>query len=178
MLVDILIGFLEKSTSYLRALANKTFSCIASTATETTLDLIVAVSIYHWFADCTLYNLPFEQQLERRDPADLVANEEDEAESSKSEGDDEVVESSDDNESELDGNDEAALALRKKIEDAFKANGIEAAASDSDEESEEDLADDEQMMAIDEHLAEVFRSRSGDMKSRGIADPIINGRAT
>lgn len=44
VLVDVLIGFLEKSTSFLRAMANKTFLCIASAATETTIDLIVAVS--------------------------------------------------------------------------------------------------------------------------------------
>ncbi|KAG0705011.1 DNA polymerase phi-domain-containing protein [Suillus ampliporus] len=146
MLVDVLIGFLEKSTSYLRAVANKTFSCIASAVTETTIDLIVA-------------------QLERRDPTDLVADDEDETESATSEGDDEGAESSDkENESELDDGDEAALALRMKIEDALKANGVEAAIGDTDEESEEELVDDEQMMAIDEHLAEVFRSRSGDTK--------------
>ncbi|KAG1754468.1 DNA polymerase phi-domain-containing protein, partial [Suillus lakei] len=145
MLVDVLIGFLEKSTSYLRAVANKTFSCIASAATETTIDLIVA-------------------QLERRNPVDLVADEEDETESATSEGDDEDAESSDeDNGSEFDDGNEAALELRMKIEDALKANGAEAAIGDTDE-SEEELVDDEQMMAIDEHLAEVFRSRSGDSK--------------
>ncbi|KAG1875007.1 DNA polymerase phi-domain-containing protein [Suillus tomentosus] len=148
MLVDVLIGFLEKSTSYLRAMANKSFSCIASAATETTIDLIVA-------------------QLERRNPADLVADEEDETESATSEeeedDDDDAEGSDEDNESDLDDN-EAALELRMKIEDALKANGAEAAIGDTDEESEEELVDDEQMMAIDEHLAEVFRSRSGDSK--------------
>jgi DNA polymerase phi len=111
--------------------------------------------------------------LERRDPADLVADEEDVTESAKSEGDDEdedVESSDDDSESELAGNNEAALALRLKIEDALKANGIEAAAGDTDEESEEELADDEQMMAIDEHLAEVFRSRSGDKQGKGMTN--------
>lgn len=143
MLVDVLIGFLEKSTSYLRAMANKTFLCIASAATETTIDLIVA-------------------QLERRNPADLVADEEDEAENATSEDDDEDAECSD--EDDFDDGNEAALELRMKIEDALKANGAEAAIGDTDEESEEELVDDEQMMAIDEHLAEVFRSRSGDNK--------------
>lgn len=113
--------------------------------------------------------------MERRDPADLVADEEDVTESAKSEGDDEdededVEASDDDSESELGGNNEAALALRLKIEDAFKANGIEAAAGDTDEESEEELADDEQMMAIDEHLAEVFRARSGEKQGKGMAN--------
>jgi DNA polymerase phi len=53
MLVDVLIGFLEKSTSYLRAMANKTFLCIASAATETTIDLIVAVSNHCLLIGCT-----------------------------------------------------------------------------------------------------------------------------
>ncbi|KAG1891307.1 DNA polymerase phi-domain-containing protein [Suillus subluteus] len=146
MLVDVLIGFLEKSTSYLRAMANKTFLCVASAATETTIDLIVA-------------------QLERRNPADLVADEEDETESTISEDEEEDAECSDeDNNSDFDDGNEAALELRMKIEDALKANGAEAAIGDTDEESDEELVDDEQMMAIDEHLAEVFRSRSGDSK--------------
>jgi DNA polymerase phi len=170
MLVDVLIGFLEKSTSYLRAVANKTFLCIASAATETTIDLIVAVSNYYLYFDCTSSNFPSEQQLERRDPGDLVADEDDETESASSEGDSENVESSDDdNESELDGDDEATLALRKKIEDALKTNGMGGAAGDTDDESEEELADDEQMMAIDEHLAEVFRSGSGNKQGKGMA---------
>jgi DNA polymerase phi len=171
MLVDVLIGFLEKSTSYLRAVANKTFLCIASAATETTIDLIVAVSNYYLFFDCTSSNFPSEQQLERRDPGDLVADEDDETESASSEGDNENVESSDDdNGSELDGDDEATLALRKKIEDALKSNGMGGAAGDTDDESEEELADDEQMMAIDEHLAEVFRSGSGNKQGKGMAN--------
>ncbi|KAG2041767.1 DNA polymerase phi-domain-containing protein [Suillus americanus] len=146
MLVDVLIGFLDKSTSYLRAIANKTFLCIASAATETTIDLIVA-------------------QLERRNPSDLVADEEDETESTISADDDEDAECSDeDNETDFDDGNKAALELRMKIEDALKANGAEAAIGDTDEESEEELVDDEQMMAIDEHLAEVFRSRSGESK--------------
>lgn len=103
--------------------------------------------------------------MERRNPADLVADEEDETESAPSEDDDEDAERSDeDDEEDFDDSNEAALELRMKIEDALKANGAEAAIGDTDEESEEELVDDEQMMAIDEHLAEVFRSRSGDSK--------------
>lgn len=103
--------------------------------------------------------------MERRNPADLVADEEDETESATSEEEDadDAEGSDEDNESDLDDN-EAALELRMKIEDALKANGAEATIGDTDEESEEELVDDEQMMAIDEHLAEVFRSRSGDSK--------------
>jgi DNA polymerase phi len=62
-----------------------------------------------------------------------------------------------------DSDDEAPdLELRKKIEEALRANGIEAAVSDADDsdDSEEELMDDDQMMAIDEHLTEAFRSRA------------------
>jgi DNA polymerase phi len=59
MLVDVLIGFLEKSTSYLRAMANKTFLCIASAATETTIDLIVAVSNHCLLIGCTSSNFVY-----------------------------------------------------------------------------------------------------------------------
>jgi DNA polymerase phi len=67
-----------------------------------------------------------------------------------------------------DSNDEAPdLELRKKIEEALRVNGIEAATGDtddSDDSEEEELMDDDQMMALDKHLADVFRSRTGEKK--------------
>lgn len=84
------------------------------------------------------------------------------------EGEDEDVEDESEAsgaESGDDSNDEEVdIELRNKIEEALRVNGIEAATGDSDEE-EEELMDDEQMMAIDEQLAEVFRSRVNEKKS-------------
>jgi DNA polymerase phi len=85
-------------------------------------------------------------------------NDESDNESSEEEDDDEL----EDDEADL--NDEEALALRTKIEQALRVNGIEPATDDDDSE-EEELLDDEQMMAIDEQLAEVFRSRTNEKKS-------------
>jgi DNA polymerase phi len=53
---------------------------------------------------------------------------------------------------------EADLELRRKVEEALSASGMKP-ATDSDDESEE-LMDDDQMMAIDEQLAQIFKSQT------------------
>lgn len=69
-----------------------------------------------------------------------------------------------DDDSGVDSDDaEIDLELRSKIEEALKVNGIEPATGETDSEDEE-LMDDDQMMAIDEQLAQVFRSRTEEKK--------------
>lgn len=46
VLVDTLIGFLEKGTAYLRAAANQAFSLLSSSVQESTIDLILTVSLH------------------------------------------------------------------------------------------------------------------------------------
>ena len=71
---------------------------------------------------------------------------------------------SQDDDSGVDSDDaEIDLELRSKIEEALKVNGIEPATGETDSEDEE-LMDDDQMMAIDEQLAQVFRSRTEEKK--------------
>ena len=66
-----------------------------------------------------------------------------------------------DSDSEESTSEDADLELRNKIEQALRSSGIQP----DDSESEE-LLDDEQMMAIDEQLADVFKSRvDGKRKS-------------
>ena len=55
------------------------------------------------------------------------------------------------------------MELRNKIEEALRVNGIQAATGETDSEDEE-LMDDDQMMAVDEQLAQVFRSRTNEKK--------------
>lgn len=57
--------------------------------------------------------------------------------------------------------------LRRKIEEALRVNGVQAATGESDDESEEELMDDEQMLAIDEQLAAAFRARAEEKKGKG-----------
>jgi DNA polymerase phi len=47
ILVDVLIGFLEKSSSQLRALASQVFGVLSGEATESTIDLLLAVRVAH-----------------------------------------------------------------------------------------------------------------------------------
>ncbi|KAI0792872.1 DNA polymerase phi-domain-containing protein [Abortiporus biennis] len=155
VLVDNVIGFLEEATAYMRTVANQVFSLLSGSVKESTVDLIVA-------------------QLERRNPAELAENEDDDDDvemDGDEEGDEDRAGSSEDEDSDEDiieddeDLDEAEDAeLRRKIEEALRVNGIEAATGDTDDESEEELMDDDQMMAIDEQLAAVFKARSDEKK--------------
>jgi DNA polymerase phi len=44
ILVDTIIGFLEKSTAYIRTVGNQVFSLLSASVKDTTIDLILAVS--------------------------------------------------------------------------------------------------------------------------------------
>ncbi|EMD34453.1 hypothetical protein CERSUDRAFT_55542 [Gelatoporia subvermispora B] len=146
VLVDAVIGFLEKATAYMRAVANQVFSLLSGSVQESTIDLILT-------------------QLERRTPEELAAHEDEDEEMDDEEASDEEEEESspESDEEEEDADEEEDLELRRKIEEALRVNGIEAATGESDEESEE-LMDDEQMMALDEQLAAVFRARANEKK--------------
>jgi len=95
---------------------------------------------------------------------------EEEQNDDESASDDEDEESQDDD-SGVDSDDaEVDLELRNKIEEALKINGIEPATGETDSEDEE-FMDDDQMMAIDEQLAQVFRSRTNEKKGgKGMLD--------
>ena len=120
--------------------------------------------------------------MERRDPEELMADEDedvemevndvnDSGEEDDAEDDDGSASSSsssgdEDDEDEEDADEEADLELRHKIEEALRVNGISAATGDSDDESEEDLMDDDQMLAIDDKLAAAFKARAAEKGNR------------
>ena len=103
------------------------------------------------------------QQLERRDPTQEGEDEDDEMEIEASAEEEEEEESEDEDEDEED--EEPDLELRSKIEEALRASGIEPADdSEGEDDLEEEIMDDDQMMAIDDQLAEIFRSRANEKK--------------
>jgi hypothetical protein len=110
--------------------------------------------------------------LERRDPSQLLEEDEDEMEvtegagSEEEESDSEETSASSGSE-ELDdpSDEEEDTELRRKIEEALRVNGIEPATGETDSE-EEELMDDDQMMAIDEQLAQVFRARANEKRGK------------
>ncbi|EJD05959.1 uncharacterized protein FOMMEDRAFT_104342 [Fomitiporia mediterranea MF3/22] len=153
LIVDFIIGLLEQSTNFSRVVANQSFSMLTPMVVDSTVDLILA-------------------QLERRNPNEEVIDEEmdvdDEAEDSEQEdseesGDGESDEDSDsgasEEEEEESGNDEDTEALRKALQVAMSGHD-----ADGDSSSDEASMDDEQMMAIDEKLAAVFRTRAEERK--------------
>ncbi|GLB35405.1 putative DNA polymerase phi [Lyophyllum shimeji] len=150
--VDTIIGFLEKSTAYMRTVGNQVFALLSQAVQESTIDLITT-------------------QLERRGPSELLEDEDEDMEDVDEDGD-EASESSEEESEESDAgseddddtnDEEEDVELRNKIEEALRVNGIEAATGDSDEE--EELMDDDQMMAVDEQLAAVFKSQAGEKKT-------------
>ncbi|KAJ3738836.1 DNA polymerase phi-domain-containing protein, partial [Lentinula detonsa] len=152
VIVDTIIGFMEKSTAYMRIVGNQVFSLISDQVKSSTIDLILT-------------------QLETRDPTtEESSNEEmDEDEDEMDEGEDNdnvASDSSSDESDEEEDNDDVEVdeELRQKILEALSVNGIDAANED-DDESDEEYMDDDQMMAIDEHLAEIFRSRVNEKKA-------------
>ncbi|KAI0086629.1 DNA polymerase phi-domain-containing protein [Irpex rosettiformis] len=159
ILVDTVIGFLEEATAYMRAVANQVFSLLSESVRESTIDLILA-------------------QLERRAPDELLEEGEDHEMAGEGEGN---TEGEDEEENEEDGDEdeeeeeevveddeeidvEEDPELRRKIEEALRVNGIQAATGESDDESDEELMDDDQMMAIDEQLAAVFRAQANEKR--------------
>ncbi|KAG7092382.1 hypothetical protein E1B28_008739 [Marasmius oreades] len=154
---DVIIGFLERSTAFMRAAGNQAFSLISSAAKESTIDLVL---------DQLRKRDPSEDDEETDDanpPDSDGAGEEEEEEEEEDETDSSSADgSSDDGE---DSNDEPDEELRQQIMEALAVNGIQASTGETDDESEEVFMDDDQMMEIDQHLAEVFRMRLNEKKN-------------
>ena len=45
-LVDLIIGFMEKSTAYLRTIGNQAFALLSDAVKESTVDLILTVCVF------------------------------------------------------------------------------------------------------------------------------------
>lgn len=151
VLVDTIIGFLEKSTAYMRTISNQVFSLLSGSVRGTTIDLII-------------------RQLEWREPAELMGYGDEDMEDDDLEAEEELSNQPDTEESDVksdgdddDDDDDVDVELRNRIVEALQASGIDATSDDSDHE--EEFMDDEQMMVVDEQLAQVFRSRANEKKS-------------
>ena len=184
VLVDTVIGFLEKATAYMRAVANQVFSLLTGSVQESTIELMLAVCS-HSYQALQSHDVPFRQQLERRDPEELLEDEDDMQDGDEDSHEDEDEDDSSSSEvdeveeDEEDLDEEADPELRRKIEEALAVNGIQAATGDSDGESEEELMDDDQMMAIDAQLAAAFKARADEKKlGKGTLLPCMCARVS
>ncbi|KAF8758510.1 DNA polymerase phi, partial [Rhizoctonia solani] len=166
LLIDVIIGMLEKSSAFGKSVATQAFGLLSGRVESTTIDLILL-------------------QLEQRDVNESENGEdEDEAaeavdEMAEAEEDDEDEKSEDDSDSDsdddsTDGDENEELEVdpefRKQVAEALRVNGM-AIAEDEDEDSDSDseeevLLDDDQMMQLDEQLAKVFRAHAGGSKEK------------
>ncbi|QRW27168.1 DNA polymerase phi subunit [Rhizoctonia solani] len=166
LLIDVIIGMLEKSSAFGKSVATQAFGLLSGRVESTTIDLILL-------------------QLEQRDVNESENGEdEDEAaeavdEMAEAEEDDEDEKSEDDSGSDsdddsTDGDENEELEVdpefRKQVAEALRVNGM-AIAEDEDEDSDSDseeevLLDDDQMMQLDEQLAKVFRAHAGGSKEK------------
>ncbi|KAG8933987.1 DNA-directed DNA polymerase, partial [Tulasnella sp. 418] len=169
IVIDVLIGCMEDneaSTSFTRETADIVLGLMSGELKQSSIDLLTT-------------------QLVPRDP---LADEEEEEEelsgeeleamevaSSESESSDDQSDAEDGHEDDTEdtGDEEVDPELRKRIAQALNAQGMtEAEMEDGNvggtgEESEEEiLMDDDQMMALDEKLADIFRSTNKAMKKK------------
>ncbi|KAH8991045.1 DNA polymerase phi-domain-containing protein [Lactarius hatsudake] len=141
VLVDVIIGFLEKGTAYTRAAGNQSFSLLSGAVKDSTINLILS-------------------QLEHRDPSDLVVDPDD----------DSFVVEDDSSEAGHDNDGESNAAENEGLEkttEVFLKQLIDSAVDSSDEGSESEPGlDDDQMMAVDDQLAQLFKDRIRGKKSK------------
>lgn len=139
VIVDIIIGCLEKGTAYMRVVGVRSFSLLSGVVKDSTINLILS-------------------QLERRDTWELLADSDEEGDKS----DDEYLESGDNcdklSSAGVEGgeSDETRDEGLTSITEIPQTKGIVAMDESADEESGREL-DDDQMMAIDDELALMFK---------------------
>ncbi|TYJ59151.1 hypothetical protein B9479_000140 [Cryptococcus floricola] len=150
ILLDVLVGLLDKGSSDLRNLANLVFGMVSSELTKSSLEHLAA-------------------QLEQS-AAEAAADGHSDEEAEDDEGSSDEAE---DNESESDEDDpevddeemgDVDPEFRKRVAEALQVSGMggdgeEDGKSEADSEDDE-VWDDEQMMKVDEQLAKVFKERA------------------
>ena len=135
VIVDILVSFLTNESPVLKNLAEQVFEIFSHKLTKQSLEMLLNILA----------------SGDDKDDEDILGDDQDDSEDDDVEMLDMDGVSDDDQEDDDEG--EVDEELRQKIEEAMKAQGINA-----EEGSDEDL-DDDAMAAFDEKLAEVFKQK-------------------
>jgi DNA polymerase phi len=165
MLLDVLVGLLDKQSNDLRALANVVFGLVSSAVTVTGIEHLIA----------QLEAAPGTSNEEEAD--EEAADEEDDDD--EDDEDEEADDSDSASEIEIEEDDDAEVdpEFRRKIAEALQVSGMgidgdddtEDGSDDDSDEEDEDNWDDDQMLKVDEQLAEIFKQQaaatSGSKKS-------------
>jgi DNA polymerase phi len=159
VLLEIVLGFLSRSSALQRKLSEQVFASFASSLTSTGLELLLDVLQTPETVSGAgeLFNKDMDDEMEDEDEEDADELDEEDEEDDMDEDDEQdeaadvdedMDDADDDADEELDAALSAALGTTKATE-----NG------DDDNSSEEELMDDDEMMALDDNLATIFRQR-------------------
>ena len=155
MFVDVLIGLLEISSAFLRAMVSQAFAAFIGSMTKESIDHLI---------DQLGMNEEIEEVADEEGPEDQEISEQGldrDANDSEEELDEDEDEDEDEEEDEVD-EDDVDPVLRSRVEEAFRATG---AAADDDEDDDDNF-DDEQMAQLDDKLAEIFRQHTSSKRKR------------
>ncbi|GAO49686.1 DNA polymerase V [Saitoella complicata NRRL Y-17804] len=165
VLTDILLSFMSKNSALLRKLAEQIFTTFVDKMNESSLVLLTEVLETKESKEGSeeMFDQEGDEDMEEGDEEE--DDWEDEGEMDNEDDEDEDEDNEDEDEEDNDEGDEAAernAALDKALSDALGAAGADVDMDDEmpDEDSEEELMDDDQMMALDDHLATIFKERS------------------
>ncbi|CAE6432345.1 unnamed protein product [Rhizoctonia solani] len=166
LLIDVIIGMLEKSSAFAKAIAVQAFGLLSGRVENTTIDLIL-LQLEQRDVNESEESEEEEEEEEAAEAADEMAEVE-EDEDSDEDSDDKSDSDSEDDSADEDGEVEVDPDFRKQVAEALRVNGMTAAEDeDSDSDSEDEvLLDDDQMMQLDEQLAKVFRAHAGNSKEK------------
>ncbi|WFC93747.1 DNA-directed DNA polymerase [Malassezia brasiliensis] len=153
LLVDALIGLLELSSSFLRAIATQVFSVFSDEMTAQSLDHLI-----DQFGLNVGGHEDEEDGEEDEEEEEMEEEEEEEEEEDEEDEDEEEDDVNEDQDIDL----EVDPVLRSKIEEAFRDSGM--AEDDEADGNDEDLFDDDQMAQLDDKLAEIFVQHSGSKR--------------
>lgn len=166
LLLDYLVGFLEKPSSFLRAVAQHVFVVFVPEINEQGLDHLID-------------QLGLNQEPADDEDAEMAEGEEEEDDEASSETSEDSTESTSSDDDEEENAEEVDPELRNRVLQALQEGGIADESDDDDEESKdggEDSDDDEesgvpdltdeQMLAIDDKLADIFRERLSSRKNK------------
>ena len=158
ILLEIVLGFLSRSSALQRKLSEQVFASFASSLNSAGLKLLLDILLTPETASGAeeLFNNDMDDEMEEGNSDDQDEDEDGEEDEGGDEDeedmeedmDEDMDEAGDDADNELDAALSAALGTAKPTE-----NG------DNDDSTDEDLMDDDEMMALDDNLATIFRQR-------------------
>ncbi|KZO95720.1 hypothetical protein CALVIDRAFT_537706 [Calocera viscosa TUFC12733] len=171
MLMDVLMALLESDTGHARELVAQVFGGLTKEALPSTIQFMAA-QLESKTTDEDEEGDDAEVQ-ENGEDVDMksVGDDSDDADEHHSESDDDNEESDDDESDEDDDSQAAAnAALRARLGQVLRANGLAADTDDDEDESkddsDEDIVDDDTMLQLDDQLAAALRSQVGDKKGQ------------